>query len=333
LVERLAVRGISVTGISKATLGSPEISHTLLKAGVSSLGDSRIENIEAMRKAGVPATMTLIRSPMLSQIDRVVGNADISFNTELAVVEKLSGAAQKADRMHGIVLMVELGDLREGIMPDGLIKSVREILHLPNIIFKGIGTNLACCNGVSPDEKNMGELSALVDSIEKRIGLKVKVISGGNSANINWALSDADTGRVNELRLGESILLGCETLYRQPIDGLHTDAITLTAEVIESNIKPSQPWGKIAQTAYGDKQVTKDTGHISQFILAIGHQDTDPDGLQLSEGLKLLGASSDHLILSSNCTGPSVGSEITFNVNYSALVRAMTSPFVSKYFI
>lgn len=330
LVERLAARGISVTGITKATLGSVEIANTLHRAGVSSLGDSRIENIETMRSAGVPATMTLIRSPMLSQVERVVANADISFNTEVAVIKKLSHAAHKADRMHGIVLMVELGDLREGIMPDELMGVVRKILQMPNITFKGIGTNLACCNGVSPDARNMGELTALIGSIETVFGVKIEIVSGGNSANLEWALSDAETGRVNELRLGESILLGCETLHRQPIEGLHTDAITLTAEVIESNIKPSQPWGIIAETAYGDKPVIEDRGHTSQIIMALGQQDTDPYGLQIPDGLKLLGASSDHLILSSSKNRPSVGTEITFKVNYSALVRAMTSPFVEK---
>jgi predicted amino acid racemase len=130
--------------------------------------------------------------------------------------------------------------------------------------------------------------------------------------------------------LGESILLGRETLHRQPIDGLHTDAITLIAEVIESKLKPSQPWGEIAQTAFGEKPPATDRGDISQTILAIGRQDTDPDGLLPPPGIEILGASSDHLIVDSGCHSPSVGAEITFQLNYSALVRAMTSPFVAK---
>ena len=237
LVERLAVRGISVTGVTKATLGSPEIADVLIRAGVNGLGDSRIENIEVLQRARVSASMTLIRSPMLSQVGRVVMHADVSFNTELDVINKLSAAAQKARRTHGVVLMVELGDLREGIMPDQLENSVRETLRFPNIVLKGIGANLACRNGVSPDANNMAELSRLADSIEASFGCKLGLISGGNSANLNWALSDVNTGRINNLRLGESILLGCEPLQRQPIDGLHTDAITLVAEVIESKTK------------------------------------------------------------------------------------------------
>ena len=330
LVKRLAGRGIAVTGVTKVTLGSTEIAATLLRAGVKTLGDSRIENIEAMRLAQVSAAMTLIRSPMLSQAQRVVRHADVSCNSEIEVIRKLSFEAQKADRSHGVLLMVELGDLREGIMPADLTGAVRETLSLPNIEFKGIGTNLACRSGVSPDAKNMAMLSELVDSLEATFGLTVEIVSGGNSANLEWALSGAEIGRINDLRLGEAILLGCETLHRQPIDGLHTDAITLSAEVIEAKIKPSLPVGTIAQTAFGEAPVVADRGLVTQAILAIGQQDIDPCGLTAPAGIDIMGASSDHLILESDRFELAVGAEVSFQLNYSALVRAMTSPFVAK---
>ncbi|WP_072910110.1 alanine/ornithine racemase family PLP-dependent enzyme [Malonomonas rubra] len=330
LVERLATRGISVTGITKAALGSAKIASAMLRAGISSLGDSRVENIEAMRQAQLAATMVLIRSPMLSQVDRVVRHVDISFNTEIEVIRRLSRAAKQAARVHGVVLMIELGDLREGIMPDDLLGTVREMLSLPNICFKGLGTNLACRSGVCPDEKNMALLSELVAAIESTFGLKVEIVSGGNSANLQWALSGAKTGRINDLRLGEAILLGRETLYRQPIDGLHTDAITLTAEVIEAKTKPSKPTGQIAQAAFGEAPAAIDRGEVRQNILAIGQQDTDPCGLLPPAGTQVMGASSDHLILETDDEKLPVGKEVTFQLNYSALVRSMTSPFVAK---
>ena len=330
LVQQLSGRGISVTGVTKATLGSPEIANELLRAGVSSLSDSRIENIESMRQANVGAEMTLIRSPMLTQTARVVEFADVSCNTELAVIRQLSADARKAGRMHRVLLMVELGDLREGIMPDDLLDFVRETVALPNITLEGIGTNLACRSGVSPDANNMATLSALADMIEATTEQSLNVISGGNSANMTWALSDATTGRINNLRLGEAILLGVEALQRLPISGLHTDAFTLVAEVIESKIKPTIPSGDIAQNAFGVHRVGKDRGHTLQSIVAIGRQDIDPDGLEAPEGIKLCGASSDHLVLESADHGLQIGDEVAFQLNYSALLRAMTSPFVSK---
>lgn len=331
LVERLGARGIAVTGVTKSFLGSPVIAGVLLRAGVSSLGDSRIENIKTMRNANIAASMSLIRLPMPSQVDQVVAHTDVSFNTELEVIRELSAAALRAKRAHEIVLMVELGDLREGIMPADLESTVRETLRLPNIRLKGIGANLACRSGVSPDARNMAELSALADSVEARFELKLGLVSGGNSGNLEWALNGADTGRVNDLRLGESILLGCETLHRHAIEGLYTDAITLVAEVIESKRKPSKPWGEMTQNAFGEQPVVIDRGVISQTILAIGQQDIDSAGLQAPQGIEILGASSDHLIVDAG-KQLSPGNEIRFKPNYSGLVRAMTSSFVIKKF-
>lgn len=333
LVESLATRGISVTGVTKATLGSPEIARSLLRSGVSGLGDSRIENIEAMRHAGVDAPMTLIRSPMLSQVERVVQHADVSFNTDADVIAALSAAAQAARRSHSIVLMVELGDLREGILPADLSDLVGWTLSLPNLDLAGIGTNLACQSGVAPDSGNMDELSGLARSIESTHGVSLDVVSGGNSANLRWASSGCDTGRINDLRLGESILLGTDPLDASPIDGLHHDAIVLVAEVIESASKPSQPRGEVGRTAFGPVPTPVDRGDIIRTILAVGRQDVDPDGLAPPQGISVLGASSDHLVVDSGGHRLEAGSEITFGLDYGALVRSMTSPHVERLMI
>jgi ornithine racemase len=330
LVERLSSRGIAVTGVTKATLGAPEVAGALLAAGVSRLGDSHIENIENMRAAGVAAPMVLLRGPMISQVDRVVAHADVSFNTEPTTLRRLSAAARAQNRAHGIVLMVELGDLREGIMPGDLLHVAGEVLRLPHLTLEGIGTNLACQNGMAPDATNMGALSALADSIEAALDIRLDIVSGGNSANLGWALDGTDPGRVDDLRLGEAILLGRDPLHREPIDGLYTDAVKLMAEVIESKVKPSQPWGELGQTAFGEKPRSADRGPIQQAILAIGHQDTDPSGLEPPDGISILGASSDHLVVDTGQCSLAVGSELTFQLDYRALVRSMSSPLVSR---
>jgi len=187
LVDRLALLGIDVVGGTKAALDLPEIARELVRAGVTCIGDSRLENIETMRRAGLPCEFTLIRSPMISQADRVVAHADISHNTEIEVVERLSTCARKQGRTHGVPLMVELGDLREGILPDELPRFVDQVLRLPNIAFRGIGTNLACQSGVAPDRDNMNALSSLANSLEATFGVVVETVSGGNSANLGWA--------------------------------------------------------------------------------------------------------------------------------------------------
>jgi len=332
LVGRLALRGIAVTAVTKATMGSPEVANELLGAGVRAIGESRIENIERMRHAGVAAPMILIRTPMLSQVDRVVEQADVSLNTELEVVKRLSMSAAGHGKTHGVVLMVELGDLREGILPDDLAAVVRETLQLPHIRLMGIGANLACQSGVAPDHRNMAELSALVSSLESEFDVKLGIVSGGNSANVDWVLGGSDVGRVNDLRIGEAILLGREPLRRRRIEGLYGDAFTLVAEVIEWKTKPSQAWGDINETAFGARSPSPDRGDTARAILALGRQDVDPAGLDGPAGITIIGASSDHLVIDPGGFLSPVGSEVRFQPNYSALLAAMTSPFVTKVF-
>jgi predicted amino acid racemase len=332
LTARLAERGIAVTGVTKAALGAPELGLALVGAGVRVLGDSRVENLERLRDAEVPARLALLRSPMLSQLDRVVRCADLSFNTEPEVVAGLSAAAREQAVTHGVVLMVELGDLREGILPADLPDAVRETLRLPNVVLEGLGTNLACRSGVVPDAAKMAELSALVAATEERFGVRLPAVSGGNSANLGWALGDEPVGRVNDLRLGESLLLGLDPLDRSPIDGLFTDAVSLVAEVIESKTKPSLPWGRTAQTAFGRIGAPTDRGLVVQSLLAIGEQDVDPLGLRPPRDTRIVAASSDHLVLTSEEPIP-VGAQLRFLPNYSALLRAATSPFVGTTFV
>ncbi len=336
LVRRLNVGGISVTGVTKAFSGAPQIARAMLRGGVTSLGDSRVENIELMRQSGIRTQMMLIRSPMMSQAGRVVASADISLNTEIDVVSALSVEAVKARKTHGVLLMVELGDLREGIMTDDVEKTVLAVRQLPNITFMGLGSNLACRNGVSPDNRNMAELSALANRFAASSSSNQPIISGGNSSNLNWVFRCGSFGRINNLRLGEAILMGREALNRKPIQGLHTDAISLIAEVIESKSKPSKPWGTLAQSAFDNApkngSYPPDHGNINQAILAIGRQDTDPDGLLPPVGFDVLGASSDHLVLNAGHKQLSVGSNVSFQLNYSAFLRAMTSPHVAKTF-
>ena len=326
LTERLHAKGIELTAVTKAVCGMPDVASALLHAGVRRLADARVENIETMRRSGVHALIALIRSPMRSQADRVVAASNTSFNTELDTIGALSSAALRAGRSHGVVLMVELGDLREGIMPGDLESAARETLRFPSIALKGVGANLCCFSSVAPDARKMTELSHLANKIEAALGLELEIVSGGNSANLGWALSGAATGRINDLRIGEAILLGMNPLHGQPIQGLYTNAITLIGEVIEAKFKPSRPWGDIAcSEASGPGP---DAAFVSErrAILALGRQDTDIDGLGAPHGLRILGASSDHLVVGDAQGLLSVGFEVEFGLNYSALMRAMRSP-------
>lgn len=325
-----ASKGIDVIGVTKVVRGNPHVAATLVRSGIKILADSRIENIIKMRKAGILAKFLLLRSPSLSQAKTVVKYADISLNSELSVIARLSKFAEVNNSKHKIILMVELGDLREGIMPSNLEDTVKKVLELNGIELVGLGTNMACFGGIEPDENKMKELSSITRNIEEKFNINLKYISGGNSANYNWFMSTKDVGRINNLRLGESIYLGCETLTRKPIPGLYTDVFKLVTEVIECKIKPSLPSGKIFQDAFGNVPNFKDRGEIKRAILGIGLQDVQVSGLTPRTDIEILGASSDHIIIDTNKINLKTGDEVEFNLNYGALLSAMTSPYVLK---
>ncbi len=324
-------KGISLMGVTKAVLGAPYIAKAMIQGGVKFIADSRIENIQKMKSAGISTQFVLLRTP-LSQAESIVKNADISLNTEIETLKKLSYHAKGQNKIHQVIIMVELGDLREGILPCDLPQLVRKTLSLPHIKIIGIGCNLACYGGIKPDDKNMRELSELVDLLEKEFHIDLEIISGGNSANFEWFKSSQDIGRVNNLRLGESILLGCETVGRKVIPGLHTGAFQLIAEVIESKRKASVPLGEICQDAFGNVPGFLDRGDHQRVIIALGRQDVQVSNLKSNNKLKMIGSSSDHIIFDGENHNLEVGDEIRFSLDYSGLLATMTSPFVIKQF-
>jgi predicted amino acid racemase len=326
-------KGVRVTAVTKGVCGSPRFASALLRSGIRSLGDSRIANIRKMRKAGLSAQFILIRSPMPSEVGQVVEFADVSLNTEISTVRLLARHAAEHGKIHRIILMIELGDLREGILPSDIEPIVKEMIGLQGVKLIGIGTNLACFGGVTPTEANMQELSAIAANVQRKCGINLEIVSGGNSANYQWFVSTPDVGLVNHLRIGEAMLLGCDTLTRKRIPGLYTNAFTLVAEVIELKTKPSQPYGEIAQDAFGRVPVFEDEGSVRRAILALGEQDVDVSAIKPRMKADILGASSDHLILGVKASGLKVGAEVWLDVEYSALLRAMTSPYVEKVYL
>ncbi|MBP2833263.1 alanine racemase [Aquimarina sp. U1-2] len=323
-------KGIDVIAVTKGVCADPHIANILVKSGIKILADSRISNIKKMRIAGVKANFLLIRTPMISQTESVVLDTDMSLNSELSVIKKLSEYAILHRKIHKIILMIELGDLREGILPSQLENTIKKVLTLKGIKLEGIGTNLACFSGVKPTAEKMDILSSIANSIEKKFNIKLSIISGGNSANYNWFNTTKDLGKINNLRLGESIFLGYEPLTGKPIPKLYQDAFMLTAEVIELKNKSSVPDGEIGLNAFGNKPNFKDQGMIKRAILAMGVQDVMVTGLTPKLDIEILGAGGDHIIINAKKEDLKVGDEVSFTLKYGALVTAMNSSYIFK---
>lgn len=326
-------QGISITGITKSFCGEFKIAQALKEGGVTYLGDARLDNLENLKNIDVPKI--LIRLPMKSKAEKVVELADISLNSELDTIRELNFHAKRKEVIHGIILMLELGDLREGILKESIENFVQEIIHLKNIKIVGIGANFTCYGGVIPDNENLSKLSEVAKKIEEKFNLKLEMISGGNSSSYYLLQKEDFPSGINNLRIGEAILLGRETSYGERIEGTCDETFTLQAEIVELKEKPSIPEGNLGLDAFGHKPEFVDRGVRKRAILAIGRQDVDPEGLiPKDEDTIILGASSDHLIVDvTDCESKYyVGELMEFKLTYSALLKLMTSRYVNKYY-
>ncbi len=330
-----ALPGIEVVGVTKVTCGAPEVARAMLEGGVTAIGDSRPENIARMRDSGIDVPFWLLRSPTPALAGDTVRLADVSLESEIETVEALESAAARAGRTHAIVAMVDVGDLREGMMPAELPAFLERASAFEHIRVLGVGTSLTCYGAIVPSEKNLGELVALAHAAEQQLGSSL-VVSGGMSSSIELAVEGRMPVAVDNLRIGESILLGVSTVSREPILGLHTDAITLSAPVIECKTKPSMPIGVSAQDAFGMLPAFEDLGERRRAVCALGRQDAPPEGLRpFDPRVRVLGASSDHLILDVHNLpdAPAPGEAIRFMPSYAATLALFTSPYVAKEFV
>jgi len=326
--------GISVVAVTKVTCGAPQVGRAMLAGGARALGESRLENAQRLRDGGLKAPIWLLRAPAPELAGETVQLTDVSLESELETVVALDNAAAAAGRRHAIVAMVDLGDLREGMMPDALPPFLERVNAMDHIDIAGIGVNLTCYGAIVPDEDNLGRLAELAAQSEQQLGRPL-LVSGGNSGSIGVVTSGRMPAAVDTLRIGETILLGVDTLTREPTLGLHLDAFTVAAPVIECFVKPSLPQGVSAQDAFGNFPTFTDRGERRRAICALGRQDAPPDGLApVDPRVAVLGASSDHLILDVHDLErpPALGDAIMFVPNYAASLQLFTSPYVHKVF-
>jgi predicted amino acid racemase len=333
VIELCRGHGIEVACVTKVMGSHPAILHALEEAGADMIGDSRMSNLEQISNTGLTVPTMLLRPPTPSLAADVVRCADISLNSSPRTVALLSEAAALTGRQHKVIVMVDVGDLREGVWPDRVVDVVAAMACLPRIEVVGLGTNLACFGGVIPSTEHMQLLVDLRDACRDATGLPLTVLSGGNSANLPLLASGGMPPEINHLRVGESITLGRNVIDRTPWPGTRQDTMRVVAEIIELERKPSIPIGSRSQDAFGGHTEFVDRGVRWRAICNVGRQDIVVDGLTPEDpGMIVLGGSSDHLIVDvEDAREPlHVGAEIAFVPSYGSLLAATTSPYVQK---
>jgi len=324
-------QGISVMGVSKVYCGDPKLVSVLELSQVDYIADSKLENLMQIKTI---KPKVYLRIPALSEASLVIKYTNMSLNSELTVIKKLNEIAIKMRKRHQVILMIDLGDLREGIYYKNFnLNMVKEILELSNIDLVGIGTNLTCYGSVIPSEETYNKLEKIKLDIEDYFKIKLSMISGGNSSSIPMLMEQKLPSFVNNLRIGEAFILGRETAYQQRIDHLYEDVIVLETEILEIKDKPSLPEGELGFDAFGIKQTYQDIGIIHRAILSIGKQDVKYEDLIPPKGIRLIGSSSDHLIIEITDGHYHVGDVISFKLKYGGILSLMTSKYVEKIYV
>ena len=326
--------GIDLAGVTKGYCAYPEIVQAYVDGGVKYLADSRMINLKRIAHFDIPKIM--LRLPMISEADDIIDYVDISLNSELDTIKALSQAALKKDKVHSIILMIDLGDLREGYFNlDDLYSDLESIMELKGIRLLGIGSNLTCYGGVIPNSETLNRLNIIKQKIEDLYNIELEIVSGGNSSSIHL-LEDKELEGINHLRIGESFIFGTESAYGKQLKGTNSNAFTIEAEIIEIKDKPSVPTGKIGKDAFGKTPTFVDRGIRKRILCGIGKQDIDLDTLYPEDDkLIILGGSSDHLILDCHNSDHDykIGHILKFKIHYVSLLRAMTSEYIDKVII
>ena len=319
---------IDICGIVKAFHGKPEVAQLYEQAKLSSIGSSRLEQLKELKQAGFQTPMFLIRIPMASELREVVQWTEYSLQSEWSTLEQLNAITQEYQKIHQVVLMVDLGDLREGYWDwEELVQVACRVEAMPYVKLAGVGTNLGCYGTIQATPEKMEQLVQVAEQVEYAIGRKLDILSGGASTSIHMVLDGTMPKRINHLRLGECILLG--GIWGCEMEFMHKDVFAFHTQVIESKVKPSYPVGELSVDAFGHVRTYVDRGNRRRALLAAGRADYgEPDDLLPREaGIKVLGASSDHTILDVHDAARTieVGDVVSFDLCYATLVYLSNS--------
>lgn len=333
----MAEHGASWSLVTKVLCGHSESLQALGALGVRSIADSRIANLTAARELKTEFETWYLRLPHMSAIGEIVAVSDVTLNSEIATIEALNAEAATRDKRHGVIIMIELGDLREGVLPGALVGFYRRVFELENIEVLGIGANLGCLSGTVPNIDQFMQLILYRELLELKFEHELPLISAGTSVVLPLLQSKTLPKSINHFRIGEAVFLGTDLVNGGTLPGFRSDAITVEAEIVELREKSLVPVGELSAVTPFESLQTEDEispGQRGQrAIVTLGQLDTEVQGLTpIAPGHVLAGATSDLTVVNvgGNPGELEVGQSIRFRPNYGATLRLMTNRYMEK---
>ena len=336
LDDRFKKRNIDWGIVVKLLCGNKLFIQEVLDLGIREIHDSRISNLVAVKELDKDVQTVYIKPPAKRSIADVITYADVSFNTEYYTIKLLSEEAVRQNKEHKIIIMIELGDLREGVMGEEFVGFYREVFKLPNINVVGIGANLNCMYGVMPSEDKYVQLSLYKELIKAYFKVEIQWISGGTSVVLPMLYKNQLPPGVNHFRIGEALFFGLNIEEQSTFEGMYDDVLKLRAEIIELTEKPMLPVGRLAENPSGETLEIDESlyGKTSlRAIIDIGLLDISPDYLIPDDkDIQVVGASSDMLILNLEHATKNykVGDLVNFKLKYMGALGIMNSDYIEK---
>ena len=329
-------RNIQWSVVSKLLCGNKEYLQELLKFNISQICDSRVSNLRIIKQINPDIETIYIKPPARRAIKNVVQYADISMNTEIETIKLLSEEAQKQNKTHKIIIMIEMGELREGIMREDFINFYDKVFTLNHIEVVGIGTNLTCLYGVLPNHDKLIQLSLYEQLIEAKFNKKIDYVSGGSSVTIPLIYMNLLPKGINHFRVGETLFLGTDVYNNTGFENMETDVFKLYSEIIELIEKPKTPMGDMGTNVEGhstaiDEKLFGETSY--RAIIDIGLLDVDQSHITpVNKDISIVGGSSDMYVLdlSDNKKNYKVGDLIEFKMDYMGSLRILNSKYIDK---
>lgn len=336
LQEQFRENGVAWGVVSKLLCGNELYLKELIDLGVREIHDSRISNLAKIKEINPEVQTVYIKPSSKRNLAQMVRYADVSLNSELDTIRWISEEAGRQGKTHKVIIMVETGDLREGVMGDHLIDFYAQVFELPHMEIIGLGTNLNCLNGIMPSADKLIQLCLYKQIIELKFNKKIPWVSAGTSVTLPLMFNKQLPKGVNHFRIGETLYFGLDLFEEKVIEGMHGDVFKLYTEIIEMQEKPLLPSGTLAANPQGETvEIDQSLYGQSSFraILDIGLLDVDPKYLILDDGeFEILGASSDMLILNlgKNPRGYKVGDVIKFRLKYMGALAVLNSDYIEK---
>lgn len=344
-------RGLTLLPVTKLFQSRPDllkaIDHPALHQ-VADVNSANLVRLDPRRQTG----RVLLR-PRRQDAAATAAGATRVFLSDPDLALRLSQArqSQKAKTPLHVTLMIEAGDLRDGVPLEQVPEVADQIARLPGLELTGLGLNLGCLHGALPSPGGLDRVAQTLRRAREKTGLPLPELSLGGTVTWDFLKQQNLPPEFTELRLGEAFLFGWNTSLRSPVPEMEAGVFRLDLEVLEVWTKvvhglPDRRAGRRVDqlpapepdddqptgfNAFGEPAREPFTGPRRRAVLEGGENIAPYRSLTpLQPGIHLVGETHEYLVADCQEASPAVqpGMILNFQPAYEAVARCFLSPYL-----